>query len=61
MKTVEICVRKFLSSKPIDTQKCHMLRENLNIVSNIISDDDVLFMWSMLAANWFQSDTDVLL
>ena len=27
MKTVEICVRKFLSSKPIDMQKCHMLRE----------------------------------
>ena len=30
-------------------------------MSNIISDNDVLFMWSMLAANWFQSDADVLL
>ena len=30
-------------------------------MSNIISDDDVLFMWSMLAANWFQCDADVLL
>ena len=38
-------------------QKCHMLRENL--VSNIINDDDVLFLWFMLAANWFQSDADV--
>ena len=35
------------------------MRENL--LSNIISDDDVLFMWSMLAANWFQCDADVLL
>ena len=48
-----------LASFFIDMQKCHMLRENL--VSNIISDDDVFFKWSMLAANWFQSNADVLL
>lgn len=33
MKTVEICVRKFLSSRPIDMQ-CHMLRENLSVQYN---------------------------
>lgn len=54
--TMELVLRQYLSSKR--AQEIEGLRE---VVEQIITDEDVLFAWSIVSVNWEEEEAKVLL
>ena len=58
MLAIEVCVRKVFCKERVQEKSDHLKQQ---LLSDILTDENVLFHWSMLAINWDDEEANALL